>query len=84
MVRRRKIDTPIALYGNADNTIKFDIDNQPASECKLPVATGSPHKWNKAEIGEITFKKAGLQLLTLHYGKGNNLAYLEFALVEKK
>ena len=74
----------IALYGNADNTIKFDIDNKPASECKLPVNTGSPHKWNKAEIGEITFGKTGLQLLTLHYGKGNNLAYLEFVLQNKK
>jgi len=68
----------IALYGNAANTIQFDIDRKPASQCKLPVATGSPHNWNKAEIGEIAFEKAGLQLLTLHYGKGNNLAYLEF------
>ena len=74
----------IALYGNAANTIKFDIDNKPASECKLPVDTGSPHKWNKAEIGEITFGKAGLHLLTLHYGKGNNLAYFEFVLLENK
>ncbi len=68
-----------ALYGNADNVIKFDVDNKPDSECKLPIATGSPHKWNKAEIGEITFAEPGLHLLTLHYGKGNNLAYLEFA-----
>jgi len=74
----------VALYGNAANTVKFDIDNKPASECKLPVATGSPHKWNKAEIGEITFSKSGLQLLTLHYGKGNNLAYLEFVPAGKK
>lgn len=74
----------IALYGNAANTIKFDIDNKPASECKLPVATGSPHNWNKAEIGEITFGKAGLHLLTLRYGKENNLAYLEFVLKENK
>jgi hypothetical protein len=73
----------IALYGNAANTVRFDIDNQPAGEGKLPVATGSPHNWNKAEIAEITFPKAGLHLLTVHYPKGNNLAYLEFVPVKK-
>jgi hypothetical protein len=73
----------VALYGNAANAISFDINQKPASQCKLPVATGSPHKWNKAEIGEITFDKTGLHLLTLHYGKGNNLAYLEFELIKK-
>jgi hypothetical protein len=73
----------IALYGNADNTVTLDIDGKQASVCKLPVATGSPHKWNKAEIGQITFARPGLQVLTVHYGKGNNLAYLEFAAVNK-
>jgi hypothetical protein len=68
-----------ALYGNADNVISLDIDQKPAAKCKLPVATGGPHNWNKAQIGEITFEKSGLHLLTMHYGKGNNLAYLEFA-----
>jgi hypothetical protein len=68
----------IALYGKAANIIKFDIDNKPASECKLPLDTGSPHKWNKAEIGIIAFAKTGLQLLTVHYAKENNLAYFEF------
>jgi Carbohydrate binding module (family 6) len=68
----------IALYGNLPNTIKFSINNEPASECKLPVATGSMHKWNKAEIGTITFPKAGVQLLTFHYNAGNNFAYFEF------
>ena len=68
----------IALYGKAANTIKFDIDNKPAAECRLPVDTGSPHNWNKAEIGTIAFPKAGLRLLTVHYGKENNLAYFEF------
>lgn len=74
----------VALYGNDANTIKFDVDGQPASVCKIPVATGSMHKWNKAEIGEITFPKAGLHLLTLHYNKGNNLAYFEFVPVKMK
>lgn len=72
-----------ALYSNADNVVSFDIDQMPAAKGKLPVATGGPHNWNKAEIGEITFDKAGLHLLTVRYGKGNNLAYLEFALVKK-
>jgi hypothetical protein len=68
----------IALYGNAANSVKFSINNQPASECTLPLATGSMHIWNKAEIGTITFPTAGLQLLTFHYNKGNNFAYFEF------
>lgn len=74
-----------ALYGGAASTIAFDVDDRPASVCKLPVDTSSPHKWNKAEIGEITFAKAGQHLLTLHYGENNlhnNLAYLEFALIK--
>ena len=73
----------VALYGNEANTLKFDLDGKPASECKLPVATGSMHKWNKAEIGEITFPKTGLHVLTLHYGKGNNLATFEFVPAKK-
>jgi hypothetical protein len=68
----------LALYGNAANTIRFSINRKPASECKLPLATGSMHKWNKAQIGTITFPEAGLQLLTFHYNKGNNFAYFEF------
>jgi hypothetical protein len=69
-----------ALYGNAANTIKFSINHQPASECKLLLATGSMHEWNKADIGTI----AGPQLLTFHYNSGNNFAWFEFELVEKK
>src|SRR5260370_16147854 len=53
----------VALYGNAANTITFSINNQPATECKLPLATGSMHIWNQAEIGTITFPEAGLQVL---------------------
>ncbi|MEI6195323.1 MAG: carbohydrate-binding domain-containing protein [Verrucomicrobiota bacterium] len=68
----------VALYGNNTNTFTFDINHQPAGECKFPVATGSMHKWNKAEVGTITFAEAGLQLLTMHYNKGNNFAYFEF------
>lgn len=68
----------VALYGNAANQIRFSINRQSASECNLPLATGSMHKWNKAQIGTITFPEAGLQLLTFHYNKGNNFASFEF------
>jgi hypothetical protein len=74
----------IALYGNAANTIQFSINHQPASDCKLPLPTGSMHIWNKAEIGTITFPEAGLQLLTFHYNKGNNFAYFEFEPKDKR
>ena len=67
-----------ALYSNEPKTINFSVDNKPASECKLPMATGSWHIWNKAEIGTITFTEAGLHLLTLHYNAGNNFAYFDF------
>jgi hypothetical protein len=67
-----------ALYSNEPKTIWFSVDNKPASECKLPMATGSWHIWNKAEIGTISFTEAGLHLLTLHYNAGNNFAYFEF------
>lgn len=67
-----------AMYGNAANTVRFSINRKPACECKLPVATGSMHIWNKAEIGTIAFPEAGLQLLGFHYNKGNNFAYFEF------
>jgi len=73
-----------ALYGNAANKITFSINNKPANECKLPVNTGSMHKWNKAEIGKITFAEAGVQLLTFHYHAGNNFAYFEFELEQTK
>jgi hypothetical protein len=74
----------IALYGNEPNTFKLSLDHQPACECKFPVGTGSMHKWNKAEVGTITFGEAGLQLLTLHYNKGNNFAYFDFEPVAPK
>ena len=75
-----------AVYSNKPNTIKFSINNKPAGEFKLPRDTGYYHHWNRAEIGEITFPEAGLQLLTFHYDApetpdkmgGNNFAYFEF------
>jgi len=73
-----------ALYGNAANTIRFSVDNKPASECKLPVATGSMHVWSKAEIGTIAFTEPGLHLLTFHYNAGNNFAYFDFEFLDQK
>ena len=68
----------VALYANAPTTVTFSLNHKLASECKLPVATGGFHTWNKAEIGKITFPEDGLQLLTFHYGTGNNFAYFDF------
>jgi hypothetical protein len=73
-----------SLYGNAANTVRFSINNKLAGEYKLPVATGSMHTWNKAEIGSIFFPEAGPQLLTFHYNAGNNFAYFEFEPLENK
>ena len=73
-----------ALYGNAANRIWFDVDNKPTVACKLPLATGSMHIWNKAEIGTIAFAKPGLHLLTFHYNAGNNFAYFDFEYLDRK
>ena len=67
-----------ALYGYQANTVTFDLNGTLAATCKLPLATQSYHHWNLAEIGAITFPEAGLQLLSFHYGLGNNFAYFEF------
>ncbi|MGB7760110.1 MAG: carbohydrate-binding protein [Bryobacteraceae bacterium] len=68
----------VALYSNGANTVKFSLNNKPAAECRLPMDTGFWHTWNKAACGEITFPETGIQLLTLHYNTGNNLAYFDF------
>lgn len=74
----------IALYGNDDNKSSLWLNNKKAADIKLPKSTGSMHTWNKAEVGEITFQTTGLNLLTLHYNAGSNLAYFEFILEEAK
>jgi len=68
----------VALYANNATTVTFSLNHKVASQCKLPVPTGGFHTWNRAEIGEITFPEAGLQLLTFNYGVGNNFAYFDF------
>ena len=67
-----------ALYSFQTNTVTFDLNGQPAATCRLPVPTVSYHQWNFATIGTIKFPEAGPQLLTFHYGNGNNFAYFEF------
>jgi hypothetical protein len=68
----------IAVYAGETNTVRFSINHQPAGECKMPLKTGSMHRWNRAEVGEITFPETGLQLLTFQYNRGNNFASFEF------
>lgn len=70
------------LYGFQPNTVTFDLNGTPAATCRLPAATASYHHWNLAPIGTIELRQTGLQLLTFHYGKGNNFAYFEFEPVE--
>lgn len=67
-----------ALYAYQANKVSFDLNGKPAATCQLPVPTANYHQWNLAEIGTIRFSEAGPQLLTFHYGKGNNFAYFEF------
>jgi hypothetical protein len=80
----------VAMYSNIAQTIQFSLNNKIAADCRLPVNPSQQfplqsypdwivwHIWNKAECGEIEFPQTGLQLLTLHYKKGNNLAYFDF------
>ncbi len=67
----------VALYSKEPNTLTFDLDGRPAAACKLPMDTGHWHIWNKADCGELALPSAGLHVLTMHYKKGNNLAYFD-------
>ena len=73
-----------AAYGNVSDAkpVTFSINGKPVCECPFQVVTGSMHKWNKVAVGTITFPEAGIQLLTLHYGRGYNLGYFEFEPIE--
>ncbi len=72
----------ITIYGNKDNGSELWINNRFASKLLLPEDTGNWHYWTQATIGEIAFEQAGIQLLTLKYNKGSNLAFLDFLLLE--
>lgn len=71
-----------ALYSFQTNSVTFDLNGKAAATYRLPVPTLNYHQWNYAELGTINLPEAGLQLLTFHYGKGNNFAYFVFEPVE--
>jgi hypothetical protein len=70
------------LYAFQTNAVSFDLNGKPAAACRLPVPTASYHHWNLADIGTIRFPEPGLQVLTFHYGKGNNFACFEFERID--
>jgi hypothetical protein len=67
-----------ALYSHMATVVSFDLNGKPAAAGKVPRATESWHYWDYGPIGTITFPEAGLQLLTFHYGRGNNWAFWVF------
>ena len=73
----------VTVYGNEDNKSSLWLNNQKITDLRLPSSTGNWHYWDQATIGEVTFSATGLNLLTLKYNKGSNLAYLDFILVEE-
>lgn len=77
-VKAAGVYTIKVLYSFKPLEVSLSLENKPAATCKLPVHTESMHRWNKAECGEITFPSTGLQLLTVHFRKGINLASFEF------
>jgi hypothetical protein len=70
--------------GNQIGRIGFDLNGSPIAECRLPRATAGWHHWDYGQIATVTFPKAGPQLLTFHYRRGNNWAYFVFERVEGK
>lgn len=72
------------IYGYQDNKSSLWVNNQKAVDLVLPENTGNWHNWTQATVGKIVFDKPGLQLLTLKYNAGANLAYLDFILIEEK
>jgi len=68
----------ITVYANKDNKSELWLNNKFAAKLFLPKNTGYYHQWDQATVGEIEFPAAGLQLLTLKYNTGPNLAYLDF------
>ncbi len=72
----------ITVYGYQDNRSSLWLNNTKAVDLKMPENTGNWHYWTQATVGEITFTKTGLNLLTLHYNKGANLAYFDFVLIQ--
>ncbi len=74
----------ITVYGNKDNNSSLLLNGKEAVKLKLPEDTGNWHYWTQATVGEIFFPVAGLNLITLKYNTGANLAYLDFVRIEEK
>jgi len=74
----------ITIYGYQDNKSELWLNGKKACQLYLPENTGNWHNWTQATVGEIVFPTAGLNLLTLKYNKGSNLAFLDFLLVEPR
>lgn len=74
----------ITIYGNKDNRSSLWLNGKEAAQLKLPEDTGNWHYWTQATVGKILFPTAGLNLLTLKYNAGSNLAFLDFVLIEEK
>lgn len=72
----------ITIYGNEDNQSTLWLNNKMAATLLLPEKTGNWHNWTQATVGEIVFPTTGINLLTLKYNKGSNLAFLDFVLIE--
>ncbi len=73
----------ITVYGNRDNSSELWLNNEFATQLHLPIDTGNWHNWTQATIGEVVLPHPGLNLLTLKYNNGANLAYLDFVLIEE-
>jgi len=71
----------VTVYGNDDNKSTLRLNNQKLVDLKLPLSTGNWHYWDQATIAEVTITNTGINLLTLKYNKGSNLAYLDFILI---
>lgn len=72
----------ISVYGYQDNHSELWLNNVLATKLVMPENTGNWHYWTQATLGEIVLPKEGLNLVTLKYNKGANLAFLDFLLVE--
>lgn len=72
----------ITIYGNKDNQSELWLNGIKACKLQLPEDTGNWHYWTQASVGEIVFPKSGLNLITLKYNKGANLAFLDFLLID--
>lgn len=72
----------ITVYGNRDNSATLWLNGQLTAKLRLGEDTGNWHYWDQATVAEVDFHHAGIQLLTLKYNQGANLAYLDFVLIQ--